>query len=196
MSLGAFLASFAATGVEVLETAVIVYAIVRGGYRREALAGAILAVVAWLALAPLGIAAAGKVPILLLRALAAAAVLVLGLIWIREVRQMRPTQASVQADTGLAPAAGRMAALVLCFKSAFVEGGEVMLVVAPVGLATQAWAEVLAGVFAALLAVTILIAMLHGQLQRLPERRLKLAAGLLCVLFGAGWLLEMALAAR
>lgn len=199
MSPGAFLASFAATGVEVLETAVIVYAIVRGGYRREALAGIVLAFIVWLALAWLGISLVAQLPLLLLRIAAALAVLVLGLIWIWGSWPGRVDTELIEdteATAAVPVVAGRFAAVLFCFKFAFLEGGEVVLVVAPVGLATQAWTEVTIGVVTALLVVTGLMALLHGQLQRLPERRLKLGAGVLCALLGAAMLLEVALAAR
>ena len=185
----AFPAAFAATVVEVLESAVIVYAIVRGGYPKQALAGAVAAALLWFALAPFGISLTMLLPVALLRVGAALAMLILGLLWLREAWP-RQTQAAAAAptegpETVPAKAAGGGAALLLSFKVVAVEGAEVALVLLPLGAATGAWIQVGAGAVAALITVVLLAAMLHGQLQRLPERRIRFAAGLLCAGLGA-----------
>jgi uncharacterized membrane protein len=63
-------------------------------------------------------------------------------------------------------------------KCAALETFEVALIVITIGLSSRAWFEALSGATLAL-ALTVLLVVLHGRLQRLPDVFMKLGAGLM-----------------
>lgn len=197
-----FLASFAGTAVEFFETAVIAYAIVRAGYPREALSAMVAGHVAVFALAVLLLPLHGMLPVFWLRLGAAVLLTAMGLHWTQKsVRRLLAGQRPRWADDPLgkvnvvpqsAPAAAfSWWVFLVMAKSSMVEAAEILIVVFPVAAASGAWGEALWGVAAGIVAVAAAMALLHGQLKKVPEVKLKLATGLLLTLLGVWWLAEL-----
>ncbi|BES70446.1 hypothetical protein RE428_14640 [Marinobacter nanhaiticus D15-8W] len=76
-------------------------------------------------------------------------------------------------------------------KSSLIEAAEILVVVVPVGAASQAWSQVILGVSTGIAVVSLAALVLHGQLRKIPEVKLKLAAGLLLGALGVSWLVEL-----
>lgn len=218
-SLQAFIAAFGGTAVEYFETVVIAYAIVRAGYPREALTALVAGHAAVFVLALFAAPLYGVLPVFWLRLAAGLMLTAMGLHWTQKsLRRLwagrrprwaedplgklrvTPLQGASPADAGGAVAhAGTVAAFsvfvfLVMLKSSVVEAGEILLVVIPVAAAHGAWAPVVWGVAAGMVAVSLLALALHGQLKKVSEVKLKLAIGLLLTALGAAWLIEMALA--
>jgi uncharacterized membrane protein len=195
MRSGVLLTTWAATSVEILESALIVYAIGRGGHPQAATAGAVSAIVLVFALAPLGISVLALLPVAPLRWIASAALLGLGLWWIVKYRQDR----GLKTPSAIAHHASAFAAAVAAFQISLMEGGEVLIVAGPIGIASHDWLGVGLGVGAGIATVVGLLFALRGQLDRLPEQRVKFVAGVMCALLGAWFLWQLvapAIAAR
>lgn len=197
-----FLASFTGTAVEFFETAVIAYAIFRAGYPREMLSallvGHVLVFAAAVVLFPLH----AGLPIFWLRLLAALLLTAMGLHWtfkslVRLRHHRRPAWAEDPlGKTGISPVASAAVAFspfvfFVMLKSAAVEAGEILLVVFPVAAASRAWDQVLWGVAAGIGLVSVALLIMHGQLRKIPEVKLKLAVGLLLSALGIAWLVEL-----
>ncbi|HJU06281.1 MAG TPA: hypothetical protein VJ692_14125 [Nitrospiraceae bacterium] len=200
MNLHIAIASFAGTGVEFLETAVIAYALVRTGYPREALLGTILGsllvVIPAFFIWPLF----RLIPVHIFQLAVGAMLLWLGLSWCiksirRKLHRQRPEwmENPLGAYQGhLEPIPARLSyfnALVMT-KSAAVEGFEICLIVSALALASGAWVSALAGTLVALLATVGLVVALKGKLQSVPEVSLKLWTGVLLSVIGMFWIVE------
>jgi uncharacterized membrane protein len=197
-----FLAAFSGTAVEFFETAVIAYAIVRAGHPREAITAVVVGHVLVFALAVPLVPLRGVLPLFWLRAGAAALLTAMGLHWtLKSWRRMRAQQRPRWAEDPLGKLHITTAALtaqgfsgfvfVVMLKSSIIEAIEILIVVFPIAAATSAWSAVLSGVAAGIVAVLLLAMLLHGQLKKIPEVKLKLLTGLLLTTIGVLWLVEL-----
>lgn len=196
-----FLTAFAGTAVEFFETMAIAYAILRAGYPREAISataiGHLLMFIAAIFLWPLH----EFVPVFWFRLVAASLLTLTGAYWTRKsIRRnsqgQRPRWVTdplgkVGIEPGGAATGFSAVVFLVMLKSSVVEAFEILLVVFPVGAATGAWLGIVAGAGLAILLVALGTVLLHGQLKRIPEVRLKLATGILLLAIGVSWLFEL-----
>ncbi len=196
-----FLTAFSGTAVEFFETVAIAYAILRAGYPREAISatavGHVLVFIGAIFLWPLH----QLIPVFWFRLVAASMLTLMGLYWTEKSlrRSSLGTRPRWVTDplgkVGIEPIGSATAFSALVFfvmlKSSVVEAFEILLVVFPIGAATGEWLGIVAGAGLAILLVTFGAILLHGQLKRVPEVRLKLVTGLLLFAIGVSWLLEL-----
>lgn len=199
------LAAAVAVAVELLESMAIVLAV--GATRRmgDAIIGAVAAVLV-LAVVAVGVGPVllGSVPLDALEAVIGVLLLLLGLEWLRKgvlrLAGRRSRSSSLQeylearAELGSlpppAPGQADWAARVVAFKGVFIEGVEIVLIVAALGAQPSGLAPALAGAGAAAIAVVALGAALRRPLGRLPETELKYGVGLVLSAFGVVFLAE------
>ncbi|NGY06770.1 hypothetical protein [Solimonas terrae] len=195
-----FITALSCTAIEFFETLAIAYALARAGYRREAIFGTLLGQSLIVVTALLSPWPAAFVPLPWLRALAALLLLGTGAYWSwKSWRRLRARQRPRWVEQPLdkigvtAVASDRISPFVLLVmaKSSAVEALEVLIVVAPLALAAHAWPAALSGMLLAVLMVGALAVLLHGRLKAIPEVRLKLATGVLLMLIGLWWLVEL-----
>lgn len=198
MNLQIFVASFAGTGVEFLETAVIAYALARTGSVKEAIIGTALgnllvafpAYFAWPWLA--------RIPIHLLQSIVGVLLLWLGVSWlIKSVRRKRHGQRPGWVENPLRGFSARsqsdrtlfspLKTLVMT-KSAAIEAFEICMIVSALAIASEAWGSALAGMGVALLATGCLVIGVKGTLRHVPEVDFKLWTGVLLSSIGLWWL--------
>lgn len=200
MNLQIFVASFAGTGVEFLETAVIAYALARTGSVREAIIGTVLgnlliavpAYCAWPWLA--------RIPIHLFQCGVGVLLLWLGGSWlITSVRRKRHGQRPGWVENPLrgfpnsSESGGtrfNFVTLLIMTKSAAIEAFEICMIVSALAVGSGAWGSALAGTTGALLGTGCLIFIAKGKLQHAPEVDFKLWTGVLLSLIGLWWLYE------
>ncbi|MEC5397734.1 hypothetical protein [Uliginosibacterium sp. H1] len=200
----AFIASFTGTAVEFFETVAIAYAIVRAGYPREALSAVVIGHVLVFILAAFLFPLHDVVPVFWLRLVAALLLTGMGLHWTQKsLRRLwahkRPRWAEdplgklqVTPNDGVAAAGGfSLFVFFVMGKSAVVEAAEILLVIFPVAAATAAWGQVILGVAAGIVVVSVLAFLLHGQLKKVPEVKLKLVVGVVLLALGLSWLYEV-----
>ena len=188
-----------ACGLEMLEALAIVLAVAATRRPRDAVAGALAALVVCGALgAVLGPALVGRVAGESLRLVIGVALLLFGLEWLRKAilrlagRRSRSSsfaefvaeREALEAEA--LPPAGRpdWPARVVAFKGVLLEGIEVVLIVAALGARPGGAAPALAGAAIALAAAVALGLVLHRPLRRLPETELKYLVGLVLTSFG------------
>jgi Ca2+/H+ antiporter, TMEM165/GDT1 family len=190
-------AATAAVGIEMLEALAIVLAVgVARGFR-DALLGALAAVVAVILLClALGPALLADADLHFLRVLIGSLLLLFGLEWLRKgvLRMAGRRRRSSSYDEFLAerdelaalPSTGGAdwAARLVAFKGVFLEGLEVGLIVLALGGTPGRLTPALLGTAAALVVVVGIGAVLHEPLRRLPETQLKLGVGVALTTFG------------
>ena len=200
MNLQIFVASFAGTGVEFLETAVIAYALARTGSVKEAIIGTALgnllvafpAYFAWPWLA--------RIPIHLLQSIVGVLLLWLGVSWlIKSVRRKWHGQRPGWVENPLRafPGSGESEEMrfslfktLVMTKSASIEAFEICMIVSALAVASEAWDAALAGMAVALLGTGCLVIAWKGTLHHLPEVDFKLWTGALLASIGFWWLYE------
>ncbi|MDF0677384.1 MAG: hypothetical protein P0120_24065 [Nitrospira sp.] len=200
MNLQVCLASFAGTGVEFLETAVIAYALARTGSVKEAIIGTVLgnllialpAYSAWPWLA--------RTPIHLFQCVVGILLLWLGGSWlIKSVRRKRHKQRPRWVDDPLRefPSSSESGGTRFNFfttlvmtKSAAIEAFEICMIVSALAVASGAWGSALMGMTVALVATGWLVIVAKGKLQRMPEVDFKLWTGVLLSSIGLWWVYE------
>jgi Ca2+/H+ antiporter, TMEM165/GDT1 family len=190
-------AAAVAVGVEMLEALAIVLAVgIARGYR-DALLGALTAVVAVVLLClALGPGLLGGADLDVLRVVVGSLLLLFGLEWLRKgilrMAGRRGRSSSyeefVEEREALAgrAAAGNTdwAARLVAFKGVFLEGLEVGLIVLALGGTPGRLAPALLGAALALVLVSGIGVLLHEPLRRLPEIQLKLGVGVALTAFG------------
>lgn len=197
-----FIASFTGTAVEFFETAAIAYAIIRAGYPREALSALVVGHALVFALAVFLVPFQAAFPIFWLRLVAALLLTSMGLYWsLKSLKRMRAQQRPRWVEdplgkVGITPAIGAATPFsVFVFfvmgKSSVLEACEILLVVFPIAAATATWSTVIWGVVAGILVVLFSMWILHGQLKKVPEVKLKLGIGLVLCAIGVSWLIEL-----
>ena len=200
MNLQVGIASFAGTGVEFLETAVIAYALARTGSVKEAIIGTVLgnllialpAYAAWPWLA--------RIPIHLFQCMVGILLLWLGGSWlIKSVRRKRHKQRPRWVDAPLwkFPSSSESGGTrfnyfttLVMIKSAAIEAFEICMIVSALAVASGAWGSALTGMTVALVATGWLVIVAKGKLQRVPEVDFKLWTGVLLSSIGLWWVYE------
>ncbi len=197
-----FIASFTGTAIEFFETVAIAYAIVRAGYPREAISALILGHVLVFVLAIFLFPLHEFFPVFWLRLVAAVLLTSMGLYW--SFKSLRRIQAHerprwVEDPLGkveVTPAVATATAFspfvfFVMGKSSVIEASEILLVVFPIAAASTAWRQVLWGAAAGIFVVSVTAWVLHGQLKKIPEVKLKLVIGLILSILGISWLWEL-----
>jgi uncharacterized membrane protein len=187
----------AAVGIEMLEALAIVLAVGVERRMRDAVIGAVAAVVAvGLLVAAVGPALISGADLSSLRVVVGSLLLLFGLEWLRKgVLRMaglrRPSSSYeeyVEERAALAgdPALGQgdWAARVVAFKGVFLEGLEVGIIVIALAGSPGRAAPAFLGAGLALVAVVVIGLLLHAPLRRLPETQLKLGVGVALTSFG------------
>jgi Ca2+/H+ antiporter, TMEM165/GDT1 family len=191
-------AAAAAVAVEMLEALAIVLAVGMARGFRDALLGALAAVVAVVLLClALGPALLAGADLHFLRVIVGSLLLLFGLEWLRKgilrMAGRRPRSSSYDEfveerealDRSATPGGGTdWAARLVAFKGVFLEGLEVGLIVLALGGAPGRLAPALLGTALALLLVSAIGLVLHQPLRRLPETQLKLGVGVALTAFG------------
>lgn len=188
-----------ACGLEMLEAVAIVLAVALERRPRDAVLGALAAVVASIALGlllgPLLIARVAGDP---LHIVIGVALILFGLEWLRKgilrlagrrrrsssfgefVEEREAVAALAMPEEGVADWAGR----VIAFKGVLLEGIEVVLIVSALAGRPGGTAPALLGAASAAAAVAVLGIALHRPLRHLPETELKYLVGLVLTTFG------------
>lgn len=196
-----FLAAFLGTAVEYFETVAIAYAIIRAGYPREAISatavGHVLVFIAAIFIWPVH----ELVPVFWFRLVAASMLTLMGLYWtVKSIRRLMGGRRPRWVDDPLGkvgvssvPHTALFSLLVffIMLKSSVIEASEILLVVFPLAASQSTWTPVLAGAASGIVGVTVLAVILHGQLKKVPEVRLKLITGVVLALIGGSWLIEL-----
>ena len=195
-----FTATFLACAVEMVEALTIVLAVaVTRGWRSGRLgvfaALAVLAVV----IAVLG-SALTQLPLDALRVVVGFLLLALGLQWLRKAILRAAGLVPMHDESAIferevAETAGHSAAtggvdwyaFTLSFKGVFLEGLEVAFIVVTFGAAHGDYPLAIGGALAALVAVVVVGALVHGPLSRVPENGMKFTVGLMLTAFGTFW---------
>lgn len=188
-----------ACGLEMLEALAIVLAVALTRRPRDAVIGALVAVVACVALGVLlGPALAERLSGGPLRLIVGVALLLFGLEWLRKailrlagrrtrssswsefVEEREALESLALPPPGQADWAGRA----LAFKGVLVEGVEVILIVTALAARPGGAAPAVAGAVVALVLTGVIGAVLHRPLRRAPETELKYVVGLVLTTFG------------
>jgi uncharacterized membrane protein len=177
----------AAVGIEMLEALAIVLAVGVERRMRDAVIGALAAVLAVaLLVASVGPALLSGADLSSLRVVVGALLLLFGLEWLRRRSSSYDEYVDERAALAGDPALGRgdWAARLVAFKGVFLEGLEVGVIVLALagspGRATPAFL----GAGLALVVVVGIGLVLHAPLRRLPETQLKLGVGVALTAFG------------
>jgi uncharacterized membrane protein len=201
IALGAMLS----VGLELLEALAIVLAVGVTRSWRDALLGALAAVVALAVVAGLvGPVLLASLPLSLLRAVVGVALLLFGLEWLRKgvlrLAGRRAPSSSLreyleerEAMEALPPPAAGHAdwpARIVAFKGVLLEGLEVVLIVAALSGGSAGAAPAVTGAAVAVVFVLAIGAVVHRPLARLPESHLKYAVGVMLSSFGVFFLAE------
>lgn len=196
--------TFLACAVEAVEALTVILAVgVTRGWRAPILAtvtATIVLVTLVLAFGP----ALARVPIDALRFVVGAILLIFGMGWLRKAilrasgyKPLRDEAALYQkqvAEAGVGTDGRRTAmdwyGFTLVFKSVFLEGLEVAFIVLTFGTSQHSIPLAALGAGLALLLVTIVGAVVHAPLSRVPENTMKFAVGLMLSAFGIFWSVE------
>jgi Ca2+/H+ antiporter, TMEM165/GDT1 family len=186
-----------AVGIEMLEALAIVLAVGVERRMRDALIGALAAVIAVIALgAAVGPALLSGADLSSLRVLVGALLLLFGLEWLRKGilrmaglrRRSSSYEEYVEERVELAsdPGAGGgdWAARLVAFKGVFLEGLEVGVIVLALAGSPGRALPALLGAVLALLTVVGIGLVVHAPLRRLPESQVKLGVGVALTAFG------------
>jgi uncharacterized membrane protein len=195
------LATFLASGVEMVEALTIVLAVgITRGWR-STLVGVAAATLALAVIVALLGPALARIPIDALRLVVGALLLLFGLQWLRkailrasgytplhdEAEAFR-TQLTAAQSAGTVIRAGLdWYAFTLSFKGVLLEGLEVAFIVVTFGSAPGTFPLVVSGAVAAVVLVGIAGILLHRPLSAVPENTMKFAVGLLLSSFGMFW---------
>jgi Ca2+/H+ antiporter, TMEM165/GDT1 family len=191
-------AAAAAVGIEMLEALAIVLAVGSARGFRDALVGAIAAVIGVVGLcAVVGPAVSDGADLAFLRVIVGGLLLLFGLEWLRKgiLRMAGRRRRSSSYDefeaerealrrTGTPGSGPDWAARLVAFKGVFLEGLEVGLIVIALGGAPGSLAPALSGAGLALVLVGAIGLLVHRPLRRLPETQLKLGVGVALTAFG------------
>jgi len=198
------IATFLASGVEMVEALTIVLAAGVSRGWRSTLVGVGAATVSLAAIVAVFGPALTLIPIGALRLVVGALLLVFGLQWLRKAilrasgyKALHDEDAAFGRELSAARAAGPVAragldwyAFTLSFKGVLLEGLEVVFIVVTFGSAEGALPLAVAGAVAALVLVGGVGLLVHRPLSAVPENSMKFAVGLLLSTFGTFWAAE------
>jgi uncharacterized membrane protein len=194
-----------AVGLELLESMAIVLAVGSARRPREAAIGAagavVLLAVIVVAVGPLVLA---RLPQDVLATVIGTALLLFGLEWLRKgvlrlagrrspsdsFKEYLEEREAMEALPPADPGRPDWPARIVAGKGVFLEGVEVVLIVAALASGKNGLAPALVGAGVATLAVVALGAVLHRPLMRLPESHLKYGVGIVLSSFGVLFLAE------
>jgi uncharacterized membrane protein len=197
VNLAVTVTTFLAAGIEVIEMVAIVVAVGATRSWRAALVGAggglvVLAVL----FAALG-TALRSVPLLPIRLVVGALLLVFGLQWLRKgvLRVAAQGWGTGQGeehvdDSDVPPGRFDWTGFVLSFKGVALEGLEVAVIVVAVGGAAGALGSAIIGAVAAVVVLTAVGAATYRLIARIPRRALQLFVGAMLSAFGTFWAAE------
>lgn len=202
-----FIASFTGTAVEFFETVAIAYALIRAGYAREAIVAVILGHMSIFVLAIFLAPFHELFPVFWMRLIAGLLLTAMGLHWARKsLKRIRTNQRPRWVEdplgkVGISPANDNptesnlgvfsIFAFIVMLKSSVIEASEILLVIFPIAAASKEWMQVIAGVATAIVLVSLCAVLLHGQLKKIPEVKLKLVIGMILTVLGIAWLVEL-----
>lgn len=205
----AFISSFLASAVEVVEAVTIVLAagITRGW--RSAWLGVISAsLVLALLVALIGPGLQTFIPLDALRIVIGTLLLIFGLQWLRkaimrytglkelhdetaifqrEVADLSSPSHSTPTSASTAPTSIDWTAFTVSFKGVLLEGLEVVFIVITFGITANDITPPLIGAITAALLVTLVALVVHRPLSRVPENTLKFVVGIMLTAFGTFW---------
>jgi uncharacterized membrane protein len=207
------LASFLASGVEMVEALTIILASgITRGWRSSLLGAGAAAVVLAVIVAVLGVALTQLIPIQALQLIVGVFLLIFGLQWLRKailryggLKALHDEEAIFRQEVAALGGAGAVAlggfdwaGFVVCFKGVLLEGLEVAFIVITFGAQAEDATLLglrgvgLAAAAAALALVLVALAglLLQRPLARVPENTMKFAVGLLLASFGTFWSAE------
>lgn len=198
MNLLAALAAAVAVAVELLEALAIVLAVGASRRWRDAVWGAVAAVVACGVLAVASGTLVARLPLDTLRLAIGTVLLLFGLEWLRKgtlrlagrrrrssaVHEFEATHGELAGASLPPPGQADWAARLVAFKGVLLEGVEVVVIVSTLAARPSGAAPVLAGAAAAALLVIAAGAWLRAPLSRIPETELKYGVGVLLTAFG------------
>jgi len=194
-----------AVGLELLEAMAIVLAVGSARRPRDAVIGAVGAVlllsVVVVAVGPLLL---GRLPLEPLQVVIGVALLLFGLEWLRKgvlrlagrrspsdsFQEYLDEREALEAMAPPEPGRPDWPARIVAGKGVLLEGVEVVLIVAALGAGPDGLAPAVAGAALAVVAVVAVGAVLHRPLMRLPESHLKYAVGIVLSSFGVFFLGE------
>jgi Ca2+/H+ antiporter, TMEM165/GDT1 family len=192
-----FLAVFAAAGVEMVEAITIILAVGATRGWREAWAGAAAAVlVLGVAVAVGGIPLIRFVPLDVLRVGVGIVALYVGTTWLKKAvlrsagRKAKHDEDVIYAETVESLRKSQRRGFVVSFNGVLMEGTEVIVIVASVGLAQHRLGLAAAAAASAVLVVSLVAAILARQLSAVPENAIKMVVGVMVTGFGIFWLGE------
>jgi uncharacterized membrane protein len=195
------LATFLASGVEMVEALTIVLAVgITRGWR-STLVGVAAATLALAVIVALLGPALARIPIDALRLVVGALLLMFGLQWLRKAilrasgyTPLHDEAEAFRTELTAAQSAGTMMragldwyAFTLSFKGVLLEGLEVAFIVVTFGSTPGNLPLVVSGAVAAVVLVGIAGILLHRPLSTVPENTMKFAVGLLLSSFGMFW---------
>jgi uncharacterized membrane protein len=192
-----FLAVFAAACVEMVEAATIIVAVGTTTGWRQAWAGA-AAAVALLSLAVVigGIPLIHFAPLSLIQVLIGIVALYVGIAWLRKAvlrsagRKAKHDEDAIYAETVDSLRKTRRRGFMVAFNGTLMEGIEVIVIVASVGLAQRRLGLAAAAALSAVVVVSLVAAILARQLSEVPENAIKMLVGVMVTGFGIFWLGE------
>jgi uncharacterized membrane protein len=195
-----FVATFLACAVEMVEALTIVLAVaVTRGWRSVRLGVFVALGVLAVVVAVLG-SALTQLPLDALRVVVGFLLLALGLQWLRKAILRAGGLVPLHDESAIferevaetmehGAATGRVDwyAFTLSFKGVFLEGLEVAFIVVTFGAAHGDYGLAIGAALAALVAVVVVGAFVHGPLSRVPENAMKFTVGLMLTAFGTFW---------
>ena len=192
-----FLAVFGAACVEMVEAVTIIVAVGTTRGWAQAWGGAATAVlVLGIAVAVGGIPLIHYVPLYVLRVSVGIVALYIGSIWLRKAilrssgRKAKHDEDAIYAETVGSLRASSRRGFAVAFNGTLVEGTEVIVIVASVGLAQHRLGLAAIAALSAVVLVSVVGAILARQLSSIPENTIKMFVGVMVTGFGVFWLGE------
>jgi uncharacterized membrane protein len=190
--------AFLASAVEAVEALTIVLAVGAARSWRPALAGALVALVALAAIAVVfGPLIGTRIPIWIVRIIAGAIALWLGVTWLRKAmlraagRKALHDEDAIFARERDALSRANVGSFATAFNGVFVEGVEVIVIVVSLGTAIEGglYAATM-GALGAVALVAVVGLAVHKPLSRVPENLMKTIVGIMLTSFGTFWIGE------
>ncbi|MEM9245422.1 MAG: hypothetical protein AAGA67_06730 [Cyanobacteria bacterium P01_F01_bin.153] len=195
------IAAGGSASLDFLEIVVIAYAIARSGYKREAITGCIFGI-SIVAIAAVALGTNIQViPLHWLQIVTGAVLLWFGGGWAKKAvkRQVRGRRAGWMDDDPLTAEAISLdtdqqgfsvSNFVVMAKSAALEAFELAVIAITLGIASNAWYEILGAIGLTFIGSIVVVLALHTYLLKVPDVLIKLSTGILLLSLGTFWLGE------